>query len=275
MAYITESNLRRIIARCDLTEIEFDCPIYENMEIFILNKYEKKTLQAIQKLLKKPEDYIKYYYRPIDKKRDSLKYIYEGGTPSYHENIACEGLNSDYKNYEIPKEIKEKGEEYIKKFREWFKQNKELFESKSDIFVFRLFTDWNIKTSLKAIDRQNTGIVELEDYNIDSLDAEIRKLLRESGRIYKASTKNTKILKRYSRKTFLAYKEDFEVDEDIPYTKEEVIELLIEYDTLIKRPLINRLIEYYRIKLNPNLEMKGKLLEVLGFKPCFRCCTNS
>ena len=36
-------------------------------------------------------------------------------------------------------------------------------------------------------------------------------------------------------------------------------------------PLKKALIEYYRIKFNPNIEMNGLILDQLGFKQCRNC----
>jgi hypothetical protein len=58
---------------------------------------------------------------------------------------------------------------------------------------------------------------------------------------------------------------------DTGYPEDEVKELLKFYDTKFKKPLKKDLIEYYRLKLNPDLEMKGYFLEKLGFKPCGHC----
>lgn len=275
MAFITESNLNRIIVRCDLKNIEFNCPVYEKMDIYMFSPFERKILQAFQELLQDPDKYIKYYYHPIEKRMDTQKYIYEGGsTPSYHESRECESLRSSYTNYEIPEIIKEKGVEEINKFREWFKQNEELLNTKPDFFENRLFIRWGIRTNIKAINLINSGITEFQNYTIEELESEIDNIIRNSAKFYKSSTKNTIILRRYSKLTYLAYKEDFEPDSDLGYEREEIIELLKEYHEQFKKPLKEKLIEYYRLRYNPNIEMQGNLLENLGFKPCFRCSSD-
>ena len=44
-------------------------------------------------------------------------------------------------------------------------------------------------------------------------------------------------------------------------------------DDTFKQPLKNLLIEYYRLKFNPDIKMDGKFLEALGFKEC-SCCVK-
>ena len=51
-------------------------------------------------------------------------------------------------------------------------------------------------------------------------------------------------------------------------------ELLAHYDENFKRPLKHYLIEYYRLELNEDIEMKGKILDRLGFQPCRQCYNN-
>jgi len=50
-----------------------------------------------------------------------------------------------------------------------------------------------------------------------------------------------------------------------------VKDLLKKYDNEFKKPLKKMLIEYYRLKHNPEIRMEGEVLELLGFKPCAFC----
>src|SRR5690606_19298990 len=97
----------------------------------------------------------------------------------------------------------------------------------------------------------------------------------EAGRYYYASAKNKIILGKYSKSAFLGYSADPLKDNDTGFSDEEVKHFLREYDKTYKRPLKKLLIEYYRVKLNPDLELKGFLLDQLGFKPCGKCYNES
>jgi hypothetical protein len=55
------------------------------------------------------------------------------------------------------------------------------------------------------------------------------------------------------------------------YSEQEVIELMRDYDQKIKQPMTRLLIEYYRVSLNPDIELNGLLLERLGFRACSHC----
>ncbi len=82
---------------------------------------------------------------------------------------------------------------------------------------------------------------------------------------------NTTILKRFSKFTYIAYESNDIYNNDTGYSDEEVKELLKGYDEEFKKPLKRHLIDYYRIKLNPEIKMEGNFLEQLGFKPCGLC----
>ena len=100
---------------------------------------------AIQELLKNPEKYFTEIYLPYEA-MDTLKYVHEGKQPAYHKYSCCPKLNSDYEDFEIPLEIREKGPEVVEKFCDWFNTVKHLLE-KPDVFVARLQARWGIITN--------------------------------------------------------------------------------------------------------------------------------
>ena len=55
------------------------------------------------------------------------------------------------------------------------------------------------------------------------------------------------------------------------YDDDEVKSLLKEYDERFKKPLTENLIQYYRLKLNPDIELMGQILDNLGFGACGSC----
>ncbi len=135
----------------------------------------------------------------------------------------------------------------------------------------RLKMRWGIETNPKAIQYKNTGYHKLENYSIEELEEKIDDLLTESVQYYKANERNTVILKKYSRATFLAYRTEKLEDNVTGYSDKEIKEILQEYEEKYKRPLSTLLIEYYKVSLNPNLELNGLLLDTLGFKRCSHC----
>lgn len=155
-------------------------------------------------------------------------------------------------------------------FRKWFHENRHLL-NKPDVYVIRLQARWGIVTNPRAINAPNSGPEGIDNYNLEELESNIDDIIKEAGKFYHSNNKNTVILKRFNRYTFLAYKEEIIEDNITGYSDEEVKLLLKDYDNRFKKPLINLLIEYYKLKLNPNIKLEGYLLDQLGFKPCNHC----
>ena len=272
MAYITVANAKKIIFNSNIKGLDLSGQVYK-IPIYFFNKYEEIALLAIQELLKDPQNYFNNIYIPFKPPVDTFLYVYEGKHPSYHNISNCPQLNSKYENFEIPTEIKEQGIEVIKEFRKWFETVKHLLE-KPDVFVARLEIRWKIKVNPRAISANNSGTTGIENLTIEELEKRIDERIKEAGRFYYQSDKNKAILHRFSKLTFLAYKPDpikSNNTEDTKYTEIEIKELLKEYDDKFKKPLKKMLIEYYRLKHNPEIEMEGLILERLGFRPCGHC----
>jgi hypothetical protein len=271
MAFITLANANKIIYRTDLRGIDLSGEVYK-IPIHFFNKYEEQSLLAIQELLKDPENYFTEIYVPYEPV-DTLKYVYEGNKPRYHKDSNCGRLLSKYENFEIPQEIRDRGHAQIIEFRKWFETVKHLLE-KPDIFVARLHMRWGIIANPKAISAENSGIKVIDDITIEELEKRIDLLIKDAGRFYYASEKNTKILYRFSKCTFLAYKNERISNNDTGYSESEIRDFLISYDKKYKRPLKSMLIEYYRLKLNPDIKLEGPILENLGFHKC-GCCYDT
>jgi hypothetical protein len=268
MAYITLANANNIVYKGKLDGLDLSGELYK-VQIRFFSNYEKSALLAIQELLRDPEKYFDEIYIPFVAK-DTFRYIYEGKKPAYHKEVDCERLTSDYENFEIPAAIQEQGPEVVIEFRRWFETVKHLL-LKPDVFVARLQLRWGIVTNPKSINHVNSGFAEVENYSIEVVESLIDRTLKDAGRFYYQCSKNTIILKKYSQLTYLAYKEEPLYRNDTGYADVEVKKFLKHYDELFKRPLKRLLIEYYRLKFNPDIKMEGYLLERLGFKPCSYC----
>jgi len=268
MAFITVASLNKIIFFSNIQDLDLAGEIYR-IPIYFFSKYEKNSLLAIQELLKDPGNYFTKIYKPY-KPSDSLKYVYEGEKPRYHKKSGCSKLQADYKNFEIPYEITKQGPEVIKEFRQWFKSVKYLIDE-PEKFAVRLLGRWKIATNPRAIIKENSGLIQMENLTLDEMEKKIDGLIKEAGRYYFNSNKNKVILRRFSKYANIAYKNDDIYNNDTGYSDEEVKSLLKDYDIKFKKPLKHLLVQYYRIKLNPEIKMEGYLLEDLGFKPCAHC----
>ena len=268
MAYITTSNAIKIVNRKNLKNLNLTGDVYK-FKIYMFSRYEENSLLAIQELLKNPEKYFKEIYDPI-MAYDSKKYVFKERQPSYHTNISCSRLLSDFKNFKLPQEIIDRGEDEIEKFRNWFKQNFYLLET-PDIFVMRLKLAFGIDYNPKSINYENSGLKDFKNDTILELERKIDYLIKEAGRYYYANEKNKSILSSFGKNASVAFSSKPLYGNETDFNDQEVKEFLKDYYLRFKSPLKNFLIQYYRVKFNPTLEFAKNFLEALGFKICGTC----
>lgn len=272
MVYITRANSIRISNQikpdkfADLKGI-----IYER-KIDIFNNREEKWLLAIQEFYENPEKFIKEYYQKVVNK-DTFTLVWEGGHPAYHIDKNCEKLNKDYENFKIPEEIIKKGKGEIIRFRQWFEQNKYLLE-KPDTFAMKLHMAFDIITNPKAINIDNSGVILLENYDLEEIKSIIDDLLEQYKKYFYRDNKTKEILSKFSKTAYI-YKKKLSIpNNNTKFSDEEIYTLLKEFDVKFKSPLYKYLIEYYKVKLNPELKFENYLLDQIGFRQC-RTCYNT
>lgn len=254
------------IKDADITGDVYKRPIY------FFSQYEKKELLLIKQLFAEPNSFFETYYKQQEADADTLEWVDPPKLPSYHLNHQCSALNSDYKNYKIPEQIREKGSQVVWDYRNWFKTVQYLLERGDvDAFIARLFSRWGIAVRVSDFMSPNSGLMLKNEYEIDELTSTIDALIRDAGRFYYATEKNNTILKRYSKASHLAYVKGELSDNETGYTDEEVKSLLEEYDKKFKKPLKTLLVEYFRLTLNQDLKLHETKLIALGLRKCKRC----
>lgn len=271
MAYITISNAKKIIQKID--EFAFKDIIEEvySREIYCLSSREIANLKGIRELFKDLDNFILVYYKPI-KIKDSYRYVTPENQPSYHKDNNCERLTSNFLNIEIPLIIREEGVESVLKFREWYK-SKNFKDHDAEYYINELTKKFPQVGEInpKSIEHNNSGVETIQDYSLFGLEKEIDKLLKDSDDYFTDNPILRNIIYRYQKMTFLAYIDGPLKNNRSGMNDQELKEFLKSYDAGFKTPLKNRLIEYFKIKLNPEMEFKGFLLEQLGFRPCSFC----
>ena len=281
MAYITKSNAKRILKKINLNNIaDIEGTVYK-MPIYFLSKWEIKYLLLMQSLLKEPEKFAIEVYQPVIN-RDTYHYVFESEQqPSFHKNKDCERLTSKFKNFEVPYEIREriqnrKGSEEeeiieVQRFRDWFKKNLNLFQNEPEEFLKQLDIRWNIQRNLNEIEKDNSGTLDFENYDLSRLESEIDRIIHEAGKYFTSNPDKQSIIKRFQKLTFLAEKREAIEDNDTQLNDYELKEFLREYENNFKKPVKELLVEYYRVKYNPDLSFDGKILEKLNFRECSVC----
>jgi hypothetical protein len=280
MAFITKYNSIGILRQIDFSRVKGLKGVVYKKPIYFFGSYEQNILLGVQELFKNPKKFIAEYYIPI-KREDKLRFVFEGGKPAFHLISNCDRLNSKYVNFEIPFEIKDRAEKsggeeavlkVVEEFRDWFKQNLYLIEKNEiDEFVKKLDIRWNVQVKPQVIEKKNSGIEVKDNLNLNDLEIRIDDIIKEAGSYFRNNPDKQELIKRFAKYSFLAYSNKYIYKNNTDYSDSEIKEFLKKYDQQFKVPAKDLLIEYYRVKFNPELKFEGKLLEQLGFKPCGLC----
>jgi hypothetical protein len=207
MDYITKSNYSKIFAKIDNKKLSTIGGEVYHKKLNFLNSYEEKLLLAKRLLMQEPELFINTYYVPIHV-NDTYTFVYEGGKPAYHYISDCERLNSNYVNFKIPQEIFDMGHVKISEFRQWFKDNRHLLEN-SEVFVAKLELAFGIKMNPKGIVFNNSGVESIKNLYLFQLEQRIESYLDKARSYFEeADNRKREVIKKFSKLTFLAYKED-------------------------------------------------------------------
>jgi hypothetical protein len=286
--FITQSNYESIVKKLsDIRAMDLSGEVYKRT-IYFFSKYEEKTLLALKSLIENPEDYLNKIYVPFEEIRGDDRFIFVNKkSPSYHLESTCDRLKSNYKNYWIPDQIYELGNESQTEFRARIIPNisalengvleKEIFDFQFNRICVQIVRKYSKGSeefqmiNLKDFLLDNSGICNIQNLSANELEELIDEKIKEAGRYYYGNDKNTRILKRFSRATHLSYTSDSIQDNNTGYSDEEVKEFLMDYDKRFKKPLKRMLIQYYMIVNNSDLSINKTLLEELNFKVCRSC----
>ncbi|HQW42912.1 MAG TPA: hypothetical protein PLX74_01980 [Chitinophagaceae bacterium] len=270
MAYLTISNSKKIVQKIDLNSLEqIAGEIYEK-DIHFFNRRERANLIGIKQLFEDPEKFLEFY-KPIVT-IDTLQFVFPETVPAFHRDNKCERLNSNFKNYLIPVPIQEKGLQEVQVFRAWFKEMKcaemevkQYIESVQRKFIYVG------EINEKSIEHKNSGVSSMDNYSMEKLILKIDSLLEEFNRYFHSNPIIRDILYRYQKWTFLAFRDKPIENNFTGISDSQLKDLLRLVEEKWKRPVKDLLIEYYRIKFNPDLEFTGQILGKLGLRACSKC----
>lgn len=274
MPFVTEYNTTLVFKKLigEIPDNIRDWQPYKK-SIYFLNRLDKTNLQYFKKFCENPIENIDTIYNPIEV-IDKKVFVYEGSSPSYHKYENCERLSSNFINYRIPTEIKEKGEEEIEKYRAWFKENAETFAERPDIYQMRLQTKFGIIEGIQQVDYKNSGNVYKENLTLEEIESRIDSLLYNAAQYYKRDERRQQAIKRFQTATFLAFKEDDINDNPTDYTDDELKAILKEYFYLFIEPTIYFLKEFFKTFYSTDIEINEKIFEGLNFKKCGYCYSD-
>jgi hypothetical protein len=203
----------------------------------------------------------------------------------YHNDKNCEGLLSSFKDFEIPVEIKYKAgkseidTKRVEEFRKWFKQQdiQDLFTNDQQKFIDKLQIKFNLQNPPKPIELGGNGVQGVSNLSEAEIEKQIDGYINQASEYYNSSAKIRKILVEhgFSKKTYLVTSKKYRSEpidtNKTGFSDTEVREVLLEFYNKIKKPIIDLLIDYWIIKLNPRLDFDENILDQLDFKPCSLC----
>lgn len=270
MAYLTLSNSKKLVQKIDLNSLEqIAGEIYEK-DIYFFNKRERANLIGIKQLFEDPEKFLEYY-KPIVTV-DTLQYVTPETIPAYHKDDKCDRLHSDFKNYLIPVPIQGKGLQEVQIFRQWFKEKKcAEMDVKQYIEAVQLRFIYVGEINEKSIELKNSGVSFNENYSMEQLQKRIDSLLDEFNEYFHSNPVVREILYRYQKWTFLAFRDKPIENNFTGISDTDLKHLLKGIEEKWKKPVKDFLVEYYRIKFNPDLEFDGQILDKLGMRSCGKC----
>lgn len=297
MAFLTKYNLSQLCQSLEInTEVSLDMflkHIYNDNEIFsILNKREIEYLFKYKMLLNDEVKFIVKYYKEIPEKLDTKNFVFnKGGKMKYHLISNCKLIVKDYLDFNIPEEIKDKGDDAIKEYRDWFNTNNfgEKYRKKDidkNQIIFHFNAKYPKKYGIKLIeDNSNILIIEQPnstnenvdfDYNFEKVKAELSKLKLDWQ--YNFPCKTTRIIAKFK---YLVTKSDKEINDKISELFSDVfisnfgldnLKQQFKLSKIITNQIITLILEH--IKWTYNLQEKNfdyQTLEKFGLECCSSC----
>jgi len=299
MAHLTNytfSKLCRTVMVNREIDLElFTKEVYNNPKIYnIFNKLEVNYLFVYKQLLENPEKFQTEYYQEVPERQDTKRMVFEkAGKLKYHLDNKCQLIHNNFIDFNIPKDIKELGDEVIQEYRDWFKAKgyaDAYYNNQLDIT--KVVFDYNMKfppkynipvlnenykliTDIKNSNDQRTD--EMFDYDTFLNNLEHLEKIHENA----FSCKTTRILSKFD---YLLDKSDAEIKLKISELFSDVfidnygmdrLKNLFKQAKSVKYDILKNLIEYFKwtYKLKEKY-FQTITLENFGLVCCGGCKKN-
>lgn len=297
MAYLTKYNLSKLCQKLEVKEeISLDLfihHIYNDKEIYyILNKREIEYLFIYKMVLENENKFVVEYYNEVPEREDTKSFVFnKGGKTKYHLNQNCTLLKKDYLDFNIPEDIKSKGDNAIDEYREWFRLNNfgEKFKNK-EISKDEIIRAFNFKYpkmyDIKPIeDNSNLLVVEIPNstnlYLKENFDLEKFKIELTEIKLAWQNTFQCKVSRTFSKFKYLLAKSDEEITTKMgeifsqDFVKNYGIENLKDKFQISKNltyKLIDLLLDYIKWTYKAdNKSFDALTLEKFGLECCHIC----
>lgn len=275
---ITTSNFKKLVQRTKI-EIEEDIittfkSIYAetNLRPYI-NNNEATDIRKLAEFLVNTEKYGSALQKqreksalPIGNKATSNHYLFTSASvaPSYHKGIDCKTLANDFENFEIPLEIRSKGDDEIIRFRNFARDNRGLLKNgKEYLFIQRLKDEFRLKCDINKISFHNSGKVEVSKMSTPNIKENIAQIIEKLEEI-RATEHGRLSIKKYMFAPSTAARA-LRLNENLNDTDREILEH--------KKNLLDLIIEF-NIQKSDGLSFSENLLQFYGFKKCGVCFSD-
>lgn len=226
--------------------------VYEEDLSWILADFDYKYLYAEILLLSNSE----LVRVEKDKGHRSRDYLFDTrGAPKYHLDSFCEFARRDYLNFEIPAEIKARGESEIDKFKEFAEENKSLLYEDESKFINKLGAHFRLKNPPNKIFHRNSGVSEFSRMSLEEMRSAIGHHLGDA----KAFFDSHPGVRNYN------------------YANSEYLKKLVlseddkAWHEFFKKELKTMLREYIKKRDGEEFFLTKGFLDSLGFEPCKSC----
>jgi hypothetical protein len=297
MAYITKHTLNKLCSSLDLdfktSELDFKSVVFSDTQVFyLLNSKQNVFLFTYASLLKDSESFRANYFQFLKAKEDRLLYVRDdSGKYKYHLKLDCPMLSNNFKDFIVPKPIRDKGKTAVDEYRNWFKENSfaELF-STNTISLDEIRQEINAKYCEKYLIKElgietelyhnipNTGNLSIdENFDFNQFQMELNVLISQLDQNFTDFDWRT-----FSKLSSLVNKDDAELREVLTerYSSIKLIERYslkelrrkLEIANSIKLKIINSLKKYLCWHYNfDSISFNSKTLDDFGLECCKYC----
>jgi hypothetical protein len=177
-----EINLRPYLNNKEAIDIRKLAEFLTNSEMHASLFKGKKISNQIKKAIPSRSNYI---------------FTSSSSSPKYHKNSECRTLLNDFENFEIPAEIKDKGEEEIVKFRAFARENRGLLKNGNEyLFIQKLKEKFDLTSDINKISFNNSGKVDVLKMSTINIKEKISEIIKNLEEINK-SDKGRESIKQY------------------------------------------------------------------------------
>ena len=260
--YITMANAKAMYDGIDLQKLgNVDTDQVFSADLSkILSANEQRWLVAARMLYEDFALFIEHAYSKDRRTSDGLRFARKKAPPAYHLDHRCDNLHSDFEEFLIPVEVDSRGDAEVERFRAWFLKHEELLARNPDAFIARAVIEFRLNgpKSMELVIKPNSGVTEVRNVRLDTINAKIGMLLRDAEKL---RSEHHGAIRSYE----LQWRQR-EPDEPLIGVEAEWVAL--------KKSIKQELRTYFQVRFNPELRFEGRLLEQIGFRPCSVCARS-